>query len=97
MFWKHKEKKHVLDQECYNKLYSTHQTDYTATQERPTHKVEEDDSDAGFSIIETIVATEIISDLLSDNIPTTDYSTPETTSPDFGGGDFSGGGATGDF
>ena len=95
MFWRHKEKKHVLNQECYNKLYSTHQTDYEATNEQPTHKVEEDDSDAGFSIIETVVAAEI---LLSDNSSTTsDFSSNDTSSPDFGGGDFSGGGASGDF
>ena len=89
----------VINQSCYNKLTPFEKQKYVMTSLTPTHQID-DDGDGGF--LTTLLATEIISDIIdsginSDSSSFNSGSTDTGSSVDFGGGDFGGGGAGSDF
>lgn len=91
LFWKHKTEKHVIKQNCLNKLPIATHSYYEQTEDEPTHHY-----DDGSGLITGILIGEALS---SDNIPSGEFVGTDT--PDkfdgFGGGDFGGGGSGGSY
>ena len=103
-FWKHKAEKHIIKNECYDKLPEHRKINYEKTKYHATHAVEQVDrsSEDDDGILLTALTTAAIVEMLDDNEVSHDMggsqdSTPDTEFQGFGGGDTGGGGAGGDW
>jgi hypothetical protein len=92
LFWKHKTEKHVIKQNCLNKLPIAHHAYYEQTNDEPTHHY-----DNGTGLLTGILVGEMLSN--NNNIPGGEF--VGTNTPDqfegFQGGDFGGGGNGGSY
>lgn len=92
LFWRHKKDKHIIKNDCYNKLPDSHQIHYERTDEQPTHYVDNTD------YVTPILIAEMLSSSDSDSGASIPDSAPAQDSfSGFGGGDFGGGGSSDSF
>jgi len=108
MFWKHKEKEEVIQQECYDKLPEHHKVNYVQTNQQPTHIVEQvdrtDSNDDGIlltalatsAVISSIESSDMSYDMGGSYDPSDSFDSSNNFDG-FGGGDSGGGGASGDW
>ena len=91
----------IISEEDYIKLTPEDQFNYRATSFNVTHRLNENrEEDGSYSLLETIVAAEVISDIFDNSsTPDNDFSSSDNSSSDCsgGGGDFGGGGAGGEY
>ena len=87
----------IISENCYEKLSDHKKESYRITSSVPTHRYNDDSND--FSLIETVIAAEVVSDMFDNSsTPDNDVSIPDDSpNVDMGGGDFGGAGAGGEW
>lgn len=99
MNWKNDLTDEIISDECYNKLPTSKQINYSEVEDEPTHKVDsrdrtDDDDDGFFTTAITALAIDSIMDSSSS------FDSGDSSGGSFGGfsgGDSGGGGASGDW
>src|ERR1700743_2548125 len=76
LFWKHKKEKHVIKQECFNKLPRTAHSYYEETNDLPTHHY---DDNSG------LLTGILVGEMLADNNRDSSVSPAPDTAPAFEG------------
>ena len=92
LFWRHKEKGHVIKETCLKKLPKLHNASYYQTVEQPTHYYNDDSSLLTSILVDQAVSDNSGSTYVSDS--SSDTMLQSDSFGGYGGGDFGGGGSS---